>query len=76
MKHGTFHTQLPNFKHFDHDHLVNFILPEEKYYIYYDTYTKEIDQIKFPDYIKWYKEGKAVWRSHAYGNAQFKSFSM
>ena len=72
IKHGKFHTQLLNFKHFDDDHLVNFIPPEEKYYIYYDTDTKEIDEIKFPDYKKWYKEGRVVWKSHAYRNAQFK----
>ena len=67
-----FHTQLPNFRLFDHDELVNYTYPEEKYYIYYNTDTKEIDQIKFSDYKKWYKEGKAVWDSRAYGNAQFK----
>ena len=72
IKHGKFHTRLPNFKHFDRDELVNYTLAEEKYYIYYNTGTKEIDQIKFPDYKKWYKEGKAVWNSKAYGNAQFK----
>ena len=47
-------------------------LAEEKYYIYYNTDTKEIDQIKFPDYKKRYKERKIVWNSNAYGNAQFK----
>ena len=72
IKHGSFHTQLPNFKDFYLDHLVNYSLPEEKYYIYYNTGTKEIDEIKFPDYKKWYKEGKAVRKPHAYGNAQVK----
>ena len=28
IKHRSFHTKLPNFKHFDHDNLVNYSLPE------------------------------------------------
>ena len=39
---------------------------------YYNTETKKIDQIQFPDYKKWHKENKGIWESEAYGNAKFK----
>ena len=46
--------------------------PDDKTYEYYNADTKKIDTIKFLNYIKWYKENKAVWNLADYGNAEFK----
>ena len=72
IRHGEIQTKLTNFHYFDVDSLVCTNIPNNKTYEYYNTDTKKIDAIAFPDYKKWYKENKAVWNSIDYGKDQFR----
>ena len=68
IRHGEVQTKLPNFHYFDVDSLVCTNSPDDKTYEYYNTDTKKMDAITFPDY----KENKVVWNSIDYGKTQFK----
>ena len=72
IKHGDIETKLPNSLDFEQDELVCYNKPVNKTYEYYNTDTKRMDTITFPDYKKWYKENNAVWDSRAYGHSQLK----
>ena len=73
IRHGEIQTKLPSFHYFDVDSLVCTKIPNNKTtYEYYNTDTKKIDTITFPDYKKWYKENKGVWNSIDYEKAQFR----
>ena len=70
VKNGRFETKLENFKpNFNFDILQNYNKPNIKTYKYYNTDAKKFETIDFPDYKKFYKEGKTVWDSIAYGHA-------
>ena len=58
--HGEIQTKLTNFHYLDVNSLVCTNNPNNKTYEYYNTDTKKVDTITFPDYTKWCKENKAV----------------
>ena len=49
IRHGEIQTKLPNFHYFEVDSLVCTNIPNNKTYEYYNTDTKKIDTITFPD---------------------------
>ena len=52
IRHGEIQRKLPNFHYFDVDSLVCTNIPNNKTNEYYNTDTKKIETITFPDYKK------------------------